>query len=265
MQSVGRLAGGVAHDFDNMLAAILGHTEVALERVDPSLPLHTALVEIRTAARRAAELTRQLLAVARKQTVEPGELDLNETVAGMLKMLRRLLGDNIQLEWQPAANLWPTWVDPSQADQILANLCVHAMQAIADVGQIAIKTANSEIDDARCAGHPGFVPGDYVTLSVSDTGGGMDKATLAHVFEPFYATNVLGEGTGLGLATVYGIVKQNHGFIDARSEPGQGTTFTVYLPRFVGKTDRADAGKDAEPPVSGELTAKLAEDEPASV
>jgi signal transduction histidine kinase/ActR/RegA family two-component response regulator len=252
----------IFHDFNNMLAVILGHAEMALLQVDPAQPLHADLEEIRTAAERSANLTRQLLAFARKQTVAPKVLDLNETVAGMLKLLQRLIGENIHLTWQPGANLWPVRVDPSQIDQILANLCVNARDAIADVGTITIETGNAVFDEAYCAAHPDAVPGEYVRLAVSDTGCGMDQDTLAHIFEPFFTTKGVGKGTGLGLATVYGIVKQNNGFITVYSEPGQRTTFTIYLPRQVGKAEQARLAGAAEPALRGQETILLVEDEP---
>jgi PAS domain S-box-containing protein len=263
MESVGRLAGGVAHDFNNMLGAILGYVELALEQVDPSQPLHADLEEIRTAATRSADLTRQLLAFARKQTVAPRVLDLNETITGTLKMLGRLIGEDIRLAWKPGADVWPVRVDPSQIDQILANLCVNARDAIADVGTITIETGNSTFDAVTCAVHAGLVPGEYVRLAVSDDGCGMNRDTLAHIFEPFFTTKDVGKGTGLGLATVYGAVKQNHGFIQADSEPGQGTTFTIYLPRHVGKPGQAQTDVAAGPARRGHETILLVEDEPA--
>jgi len=263
MELVGRLAGGVAHDFNNMLGVILGHAEVALGRVGPDQPLHGHLAEIRKAAERSADLTRQLLAFARKQTIAPKVLDLNETVEGMLKMLRRLIGEDIDLTWQPEAGLWPVRVDPSQLDQILANLCLNARDAIADVGKMTIETATSVFDADYCAAHAGFVPGEYVRLAVSDDGCGMDKETLAHVFEPFFTTKRVGMGTGLGLAMVYGIVKQNNGFINAYSEPGHGTTFSIYLPRHAGKAEQARSEDAAEPLVRGHETILLVEDERA--
>ncbi|MCX6538498.1 MAG: PAS domain-containing protein [Acidobacteria bacterium] len=263
MESVGRLAGGVAHDFNNMLGVILGHTEMALDQVDPAQPLHADLQEIRKAACRSVDLTRQLLAFARKQIVAPQVLDLNETVAGMLKMLHRLIGEDLDLTWQPGADLWPVKVDPSQIDQILANLCVNARDAIADVGKVTIETGSSTFDEDYCAVHAGFVPGTYVRLAVSDDGCGMDKDTLPHVFEPFFTTKAIGEGTGLGLATVYGIVKQNNGFINVYSEPGQGTTFTIYLPRHVGKAGQAPTEGAAGPALRGHETILLVEDESA--
>ena len=231
MESVGRLAGGVAHDFNNMLGVIIGHSELALERVDPDSPVHADLKEILKSAHRSADLTRQLLAFARRQTAIPKILDLNDTVTGMLKMLRRLIGEDIDLAWMPGADLWPIKMDPAQIDQILANLFVNARDAIGGVGKITLETENITLDEDYCADHVGFVPGAYVMLVVSDDGCGMDEETIANLFEPFFTTKDVGEGTGLGLATVYGIVKQNNGFINVYSEPGQGTTFKIYLPQ----------------------------------
>ncbi len=264
MESVGRLAGGVAHDFNNMLAVILGHMELALSKVNPAEPLHADLEEVRTAATRSADLTRQLLAFARRQTVAPRVLDLNDTVAGTLKMLQRLLGENIRLGWHPSAGLWPVYMDPSQIDQILANLCLNARDAIAEVGTLSIETSNRIVDDACCANHADALPGEYVQLSVSDSGCGMDKETLAQIFEPFFTTKEVGKGTGLGLATVYGAVRQNGGFVTVQSEPGRGTTFTVCLPRHANDAEQRRTA-DAPPPAAprGEETILLVEDEPS--
>lgn len=237
IEAVGRLAGGVAHDFNNMLGVILGFVELALGEVDPAAGLFGDLVEIQKAARRSAELTRQLLSFARQETIAPRPLDLNDAVPGMLGMLRRLIGESIAVTWEPGAELWRVKVDPSQIDQIVANLCVNARDAIAGVGSIAIATANSHIDEAYCALNIDAVPGDYVRLTVSDTGSGMDEKTVARIFEPFFTTKAVGEGTGLGLATVYGAVKQNMGFIVVSSEIRRGTTFEVYLPRHAGESE----------------------------
>ena len=261
MESVALLAGGVAHDFNNMLGVILGHTEMAQEQVDPNLPLFKDLEKIHNAAERSTNLTRQLLTFARKQSVSPKVLDLNNTVEGMLTMLRRLIGENINLLWMPAPGLWPVKVDPAQIDQILANLSVNARDAITDVGKIIVETGNRTFDDAYCAVHAGFVPGDYVLLSLTDNGCGMDQETLPHIFEPFFTTKGIGEGTGLGLASVYGAVKQNKGFINVSSEPGQGTTFSIYLPRYVGDSGRTQALGATEPAVHGNETILLVEDE----
>jgi PAS domain S-box-containing protein len=262
MESVGRLAGGVAHDFNNMLCVIIGHTDMAMMGIDPDNPLHAKLTQIRKAADYSADLTRQLLAFARKQTIAPQVLDLNKTVARMLSMLQRLIGEAIRLTWQPAANLWQIKVDPSQIDQILANLCVNARDAISGVGKITIETGNITLDEDCCADHADLLPGEYVRIAVSDDGCGMDKEILAHIFEPFFTTKGVGEGTGLGLSSVYGAVKQNNGFIDVISEPDSGTTFAIYLPRHVGKADQTWMESATEPDLSGQETIILVEDEP---
>ncbi|HIJ96023.1 MAG TPA: PAS domain-containing protein [Desulfuromonadales bacterium] len=263
MESVGRLAGGIAHDFNNMLGVILGHAELALMHSEPVSRITSDLKEICKAAERSADLTRQLLAFARKQTIVPKVLDLNETLTGMFKMLQRLIGEDIQLTWQPAAHLWPIRMDSSQLDQIMANLCVNARDAIVDIGKISIETKNCSIDAVYCLEHADAVPGDYVQLSVSDTGRGMDKATLAKIFEPFFTTKERGQGTGLGLATIYGAVKQNNGFIHVYSEPDSGSTFSIYLPRYAGATAQ-EAGENVQIPApqGGRETVLVVEDEP---
>jgi len=263
MESVGRLAGGVAHDFNNMLGVILGHVEMALEDVDPEQPLFADLQEIHKAAERSAALTRQLLAFARKQTVAPRVIDLNTTVEGMLKMLRRLIGEDIDLLWKPGNSLQPVKVDPSQIDQLLANLCVNARDAIAGTGKVTIETGMVTFDEDYCAANLGFVPGEYVLLAVSDDGCGMDKGTLSHLFEPFFTTKELGRGTGLGLASVYGIVKQNDGFINVYSEPGRGTTFKVYLPQHKVKAHTFPEKAPDRSTEGGRETILLVEDETA--
>lgn len=231
MESIGRLAGGVAHDFNNMLSVILGHVELALQNVDEGQPLHSDLEEIRKAAQRSADLTRQLLAFARRQTIAPKTLDLNETIAGTINMLRRLIGENITLDWIPGRDLWKIVIDPSQIDQILTNLCVNARDAIKDVGRITIQTSNVVYDGEDCFRRSNYVPREYVLLSLHDDGHGMDTETMKHIFEPFFTTKGIGEGTGLGLATVYGIVRQNNGLINVHSKPEQGTRFEIYFPR----------------------------------
>jgi len=263
MESVGRLAGGVAHDFNNMLGVIFGHTEMALDDVDPASPLYTNLQAIHYAAERSATLTRQLLAFARKQTVAPKVIDINETVAGMLNMLHRLIGEDIELLWKPGRNLRPIKVDPSQIDQSLANLCVNARDAIDDVGTITIETYAVSFDEAYCASHTGFMPGEYVLLVVSDDGHGMDQETLGLIFEPFFTTKEQGKGTGLGLPSVYGAVKQNNGFINVYSEPGQGTTFKIYLPVFAAKSTGIREDAPELPTEHGHETILVVEDEPA--
>jgi PAS domain S-box-containing protein len=261
MESVGRLAGGVAHDFNNMLSAILGHTELAMMRCAPLEPIHTSLCMIEASARRSADLVRQLLAFARKQTVEPKVLDVNDTVSGMLNMLSRLIGEDINLAWVPGEGLWSVKMDPSQIDQLLANLCINARDSIAGVGKVTIETMNIAFDEAYCAVHPGFICGEYVMLAVSDDGCGMSKEIHAHIFEPFFTTKEPGKGTGLGLATVYGIVKQNMGFVNFYSEPGEGSIFKIYLPRFVGEAVEQAAESIMETPMGHGETVLLVEDE----
>ena len=261
MEAVGRLAGGVAHDFNNMLGVILGFTDLAITKLPADDPIQMYLDEVKSAAQRSADITRQLLAFARKQTIAPKVLDLNDTIASMLKMLRRLIGEDIDLLWKPAKDLWPVKMDPAQIDQILANLMVNARDAIAGVGKITIETGKVEFDEHYCEAHVGFVPGRYVLLAVSDDGCGMDKETLAKLFEPFFTTKEVGKGTGLGLATIYGIVKQNNGFINVYSEPGQGTTFKIYLPRQEPQEAATEQPrKPAEVP-TGTETVLLVEDE----
>lgn len=262
MESIGRLAGGVAHDFNNMLMVIIGYTEISLDSLDTSDPLYENLTEISNAAKRSTDLTRQLLAFARKQTIAPKVLDINETVAGMLKMLQRLIGENIDLHWQQGKDLWQVKVDPSQLDQILANLCVNAKDAIDGVGNVFIGTCNVNCDKTYFSNCPYVVPGDYVLLTVSDDGCGMEKEILANLFEPFFTTKEFGQGTGLGLATVYGIVKQNNGFINVHSEPGKGTTFKIYLPRHIENVPQIDKEDQKEPVANGGETILLVEDEP---
>jgi len=261
MDSVGRLAGGVAHDFNNMLSVILGSTELALSEVDSSQPLFSDLQEIRKAAERSAALTRQLLAFARKQTVSPILIDLNDTLTSMITMLRRLIGEDIALAWIPGKDLWPVKMDPSQIDQILANLAVNARDAMSKAGTLTIETHNLTVDDAYCTKHVETIPGDYVLLAVSDTGCGIDKKVQPHLFEPFFTTKKVGDGTGLGLATVYGIVKQNRGFINVYSELGLGTTFKIYLPRQMGKIEKTPTPNTQEPIQRGDETVLLLEDE----
>ncbi len=263
MELVGQLAGGVAHDFNNMLGVIIGQVEMALNEADQAQPLFNHLLEIHKAAERSADLTRQLLGFARKQTISPTVLAMNETVESMLKMLRRLIGEEICLTWLPGAELWKVKLDPSQIDQVLANLCVNARDAIAGMGKITIQTENVIFDEAYCADHADTAPGEYVLLAVNDDGRGMDRETLDKVFEPFFTTKELGKGTGLGLATVYGIVRQNNGFINVYSELGRGTTFRIYLPRHAANTEQMRKESCKPPIIRGNETILLVEDEPA--
>ena len=266
IESIGRLAGGVAHDFNNMLSVILGHVELIKDQLPSDSPLQADLDEVQNAAQRSADLTRQLLAFARKQTVAPKILDLNETIESMLKMLRRLIGEDIDLRWEPGRALEPVLIDPAQVDQLLANLCVNSRDAIGHhTGRATIETSRATFDEEYCATNPGFAPGDYVMLAVSDDGCGMDPETLSNIFEPFFTTKGLGKGTGLGLATVYGIVKQNHGFINAYSEPGRGTTFKIYLPVHQAGAGRATQQSTTPTPARGNETILLVEDGPATL
>lgn len=262
MESVGRLAGGVAHDYNNISSIIIGYSEFALEKVEKSAPLYEELMEIYTAAKRSTDITRQLLAFARQQTIAPKVLDLNNTIESMLKMLRRLIGEDIDLAWRPGMDVWQVKIDPSQIDQILANLCINARDAIADVGKVTIETENISFDEDYCADHAGFVPGEYVLLAVSDDGIGMARETLDKIFEPFFTTKGQGKGTGLGLATVYGIVKQNDGFINVYSEPDKGTSIKIYMPRHTGQGAEAFAEENMEIPLSqGSEVVLLVEDD----
>ncbi len=264
MESVGRLAGGIAHDFNDMIGMILGHVEQALlSNIKPDDQLHENLREIETAARRSADLTRQLLAFARRQTVMPKVLDINDAVAGMLKMLDRLIGENIEVLWRPGANIWPVWIDPSQIDQIVANLCTNSRDAIAEAGRIVIATENVGLSNSFCTGHEGCTAGEFVLLSVADNGCGMDEDVIDMLFEPFYTTKEMGRGSGLGLSTVYGIVRQNNGFIKVDSKVGKGTTIRVYLPRYVEAGDRREGLKTVGGYSTGHATVLLVEDEPA--
>jgi len=263
MEAVGRLAGGVAHDFNNMIGVILGYTEMALERVASNDPLYNDLLEVIHAGKRSKELTRQLLAFARRQPIAPKVLEINNTVQSMLKMLHPLIGEDIDLVWCPGEQVWPIRIDPSQIDQILANLCVNARDAISGVGKIIIETANFVIDDAYCSLHQGFVPGEFARLTVSDDGAGMDATILNNIFEPFFSTKTVGHGTGLGLATIYGIVKQNNGFINVYSEPGHGATFKIYLPRATGQSIEILAKSTVATSLGNNETLLLVEDEVA--
>ena len=262
MESVGRLAGGVAHDFNNMLGVILCHVELSLDEVKPFHPLYSNLKNIQKAATRSADITRQLLAFARKQTIAPRLQNLNKTISNMIKMLGRLIGENIKLTMLPGKDLWNVRIDPTQVDQILANLCVNAKDSISNTGEIIIETRNITFDEKYCTTHAGVLPGSYVMLSVSDNGCGMDENTLQNIFEPFFTTKKIGEGTGLGLSTVYGIVKQNKGFVNVYSKPGKGTTFKIYLPKFTKKDLHCKNNLIPEHPLHGNETILLVEDEP---
>jgi signal transduction histidine kinase/ActR/RegA family two-component response regulator len=265
MESIGRLAGGVAHDFNNMLMAILGHAEIAMLGCNPEARVYDALERIMKAACRSGDLVRQLLAFARKQTVIPRVLDLNKSLGEMLKMLERLIGEHITLTWLPAADLWPVKIDPSQLDQVLANLCINARDAIKTTGKITIETGNRTFDKQYCDTHKEVIPGDYIMLSVSDDGCGIDKAYFDYIFEPFFTTKEVGSGTGLGLSTVYGIVKQNKGFVYVYSEPGEGTTFRLYLPRTGAMVPEPEIEKAAVISSGNGETVLVVDDEPIAL
>jgi PAS domain S-box-containing protein len=234
MESIGRVAGGIAHDFNNILTAIMGFTDFASARLPHDNPAQADLDQVRRSADRAAELTSQLLAFARKQPREPRAVDPNEIVLGMEPMLRRVLGAEVELRVFPASDVWRMHADPNQIDQVILNLAINARDAMPEGGVLTVETANVTLDDDYASRNTGVEPGDYVSLTVTDNGVGMSVETQAMVFEPFYTTKEPGKGTGLGLATCYGIVKQSGGHIWVYSEPGQGATFKVYLPRASG-------------------------------
>ncbi|MBU0972192.1 MAG: PAS domain S-box protein [Proteobacteria bacterium] len=263
MEFVGRLAGGVAHDYNNALSVIMGYTELAMDKMDLADPLRDDLNEVLKAAKRATDITRQLLAFARKQTIAPKVLNLNENVESMLKMVRRLIGEDITLAWVPGANLSSVKMDPSQIDQILANLCINARDAISGVGKITIETKKATFDTAYCADHHGFIPGEFIMLAVSDNGCGMDKEILNNIFEPFFTTKDVDKGTGLGLSTVYGIVKQNKGFINVYSEPGTGTTIRIYLPQHEDNAIDIQRHNTEDIPSGHGETIMVVEDDPS--
>jgi signal transduction histidine kinase/CheY-like chemotaxis protein len=262
LESIGRLAGGIAHDFNNMLTVILSEVEIAL-MPSSNEPPERAFEAIGQAATRAAELTRQLLAFARKQSAVPRVLALNQLITGALTMLRRLIGENIRLDWRPGADVRPVRVDPAQIDQILVNLCVNARDAIEGVGTLTIETMMATLDASHHDELPDSYSGEFVVLVVSDTGHGMTEETREHIFEPFFTTKARGKGTGLGLATVYGIARQNGGFVSVQSQLGRGSSFRVYFPVSSGVvTTDERAKKPVE--VSGTGTVVLlVEDEPS--
>ena len=262
MESVGRLAGGVAHDFNNMLLVILGCSELIKRRRPEDAEILAEVAQIERAANRARDVTRQLLAFSRKQIVTPRPLNLSVFLADTRKTLGRLIGEDVDLRFELGADLWPVRIDPSQADQVLMNLVVNARDAMPNGGKLTIETANVRVEEAYCRQHVGFRPGEYVLLAVSDSGVGMDRETLSHIFEPFFTTKAMGKGTGLGLATVYGIVTQNGGVVDAYSEPGRGTTFKVHLPRLPDAA--AASGTVEEAPLApGGGTVLIVEDDEA--
>jgi two-component system, cell cycle sensor histidine kinase and response regulator CckA len=254
MESIGRLAGGIAHDFNNVLMGIMGYTDLAKEKIPQDHPAIEDLDLIHEMANRSASLTRQLLTFARKQAIQPVVLNLNESTTPILKMLKRLVGDAGSLEWKADQNLWPIKMDPAQLDQILANLCVNAKDAIKGrSGRIMISASNISIDETYCKTHPEANPGDYVCCAVSDNGYGIPAAMLGKIFDPFFTTKKIGEGTGLGLSTVFGIIQQNNGFIEVQSKVCHGTTFKLYFPRHIETTfsEKPQQKKTHTPDVDG--------------
>ena len=260
MESIGTLAGGIAHDFNNLLTAIIGNAQLALTRLRTEDPLYDRLIEIESSGKRAAELTRQLLIFSRRERLEPITINLNDTIGHFAKMLRRIIGEDIELRFKAAGDLATVFADPGQMEQVLMNLAVNARDAMPEGGQITIETQNIVIDEAFCRTRPYAQLGQFVQISVTDTGKGMDARTQEHIFEPFFTTKEVGKGTGLGLALSYAIIKQHEGMIDVYSEVGHGTTFKIYLPA----QDKAAEERvpETQPIVQGGVeTILIAEDE----
>ena len=261
LEAVGRLAGGVAHDFNNILTAITGYSDLLLDDLAPDDPKRPDVKEIKAAAARAAALTRQLLAFSRKQVLQTRVLDLNAVVRGLETMLRRLLGEDVRLEVALGLDLGAVRADPGQIEQVVLNLAVNARDAMPEGGRLTLETANVSLDEEYARAHPGASAGPHVLLAVSDTGTGMDEATRSRLFEPFFTTKAVGKGTGLGLSTVYGIVKQSGGSIWVYSEPGRGATFKIYLPRVDAPVEEPLAVRAPAPVRGGHETVLLAEDD----
>jgi PAS domain S-box-containing protein len=261
MQAVGELAGGVAHDFNNLLMVVKGHAEMLHDHLPQSSPQRSHVEQIQTAAERAASLTAQLLAFSRKQVLQPRVLDLNEVVGGMIQMVSRVIGENIELAFMPGARLGNVKADPSQIEQVVLNLVVNARDAMPQGGRLTIETASVELDENYTVQHAVVEPGPYVMLTVTDTGCGMDSKTQARIFEPFFTTKEQGKGTGLGLATVYGVIKQSGGYIWVYSEIDHGTTFKIYLPKITAKVEELAAVKTIPTPAYGSEAILFVEDE----
>lgn len=264
MEAVGRLSGGIAHDFNNILGVIIGYGEVLQERMDIQDPMAGCVEEILQASRRAASLTRQLLAFSRQQVLEPKVVDLNSIILDIQKMLRRVIGEDIELSTLLEPNSAKIKADQGQIEQIILNLAVNARDAMPRGGKFTIKTENAVMDEVavRRYSYP-VKPGNYILLTVSDTGIGMDSSTQAHIFEPFFTTKEKGKGTGLGLATVYGVVKQSDGYIEVQSELGAGATFKIYLPRVDAPIETEKRNVEKNAPLTGSETILLVEDEDA--
>ncbi len=263
LEAIGRLAGGVAHDFNNLLSVILNYAGFAVENLAPEDPVRSDIEEITKAARRAAELTRQLLAFSHRQVLQPEVLNLNQITRGIENMLVRLLGENIRVRVHAAPDLGNCRADPGQLEQVIMNLAVNARDAMPKGGKLTIETANVDLDADYAENHVAVTPGPYVMLSVTDSGMGMGTETMEHIFEPFFTTKEKGKGTGLGLATVYGIVKQSGGSIWVYSEPGRGTTFKLYFPRVDAPSTVETRRRKDSAMVQGSGTVLLVEDEPA--
>jgi two-component system, cell cycle sensor histidine kinase and response regulator CckA len=263
LESVGRLAGGVAHDFNNLLTAIMGNTELARDSLPDGHPVHADLDEVMKSSKRAAELTRQLLAFARRQIIEPHVIDLNQLILDMDKLLRRLIGAHIELIVHTDPSLWPIRADHGQIEQVVVNLAINARDAMPNGGTLTIETRNAQLDHDYARRHISVRPGRYVMLAISDTGTGIDDETLAQIFEPFFSTKAPGRGTGLGLATCYGIVKQHGGNIWPYSEPGHGSTFKIYLPQVDAPIEQFPLPTVVDELPRGTETVLLAEDEPS--
>ena len=261
MEAVGQLAGGVAHDFNNLLTVIGGRCYLMLAKLEPDDTLRREVELVRGAAERAARLTHQLLAFSRKQVLEPRVLELDETVAGIEPLLRRLIGEDIEIQVTRGPDLGRVKADAGQIEQVILNLAVNARDAMPQGGRLALETANVTVDEWVARRAPDLAPGSYVVLSVTDSGHGMDAATRAQIFEPFFTTKEVGKGTGLGLATVYGIVRQSGGFIEVESEPGQGASFKVYLPRVEDAVAAPEAARSSGARSGGSETVLLVEDD----
>ncbi len=261
MESVGRLAGGVAHDFNNILGIIISISELIVMDLTADDPLYARVQQIINSSERAANLVGQLLAFARKQTVSPRTVDINETISSMIKILHRIIGEDIELIWSPGYNLGKVRIDPTQIDQILANLVINSRDAIPGIGSITLATENVVFENPSFSGYEEIPRGEYVMLVVSDTGSGISKEVMKNIFEPFFTTKEVGKGTGLGLATVYGIVSQNNGYINIYSEEGNGTVFRIYLPCVKSENPPPSSDKHAARPDGGTETILVAEDE----
>ncbi|HYM79090.1 MAG TPA: ATP-binding protein [Candidatus Dormibacteraeota bacterium] len=261
MEAVGRLSGGVAHDFNNLLTVIMGYSQILAQGLTAGSELHNATTQIGSAVERAAGITRQLLAFSRKQVLSPRFIDLNNVMLSFDSMLRRLIGEDIEVHTVRARDLGTVEADPGQIEQVLMNLSLNARDAMPYGGKLTLETSNVELDDAYALEHQPVKPGRYVMLAISDTGVGMSTEILTHIFEPFYTTKELGKGTGLGLSTVYGIVKQSGGYIWVYSEPGQGSTFKIYLPRMDQPAEKLGSEKGSNHVQRGTETLLLVEDD----